>query len=92
MNQPTIHTAYGDVPVEALIKSYERERTQAQKKAEKRMEFLQTDEGKEWNRGKAKAYYERNKELIAEKRKRYYAEKKEILKQRRLERANETTS
>lgn len=87
----TITTSYGDVPLETLIRSFEREKLANEKKAEKRLQYLQTDEGKEWNRSRAKAYYEKNKETIAEKRKEYYQQKKEIIKQKRLQRTTESS-
>lgn len=72
----TVTTSFGDVPLEKLVKHYEAEKKREQKKAEKRLEFLQTDAGKEWNRSKAKAYYERNREKVLAKRKAIYVSKK----------------
>lgn len=73
----TVATSFGEVPLETLVKRYESERQREAKKYEKRLEFIQTDEGKAWNRAKAKAYYERNKEKILLKRKEIYKSKKE---------------
>ena len=74
--EPTVATQYGDVPLEKLIHHYAVYREQEKKKAEKRNEFNQTEEGKELNRSRAKSYYERNRELILAKRKAKYIQKK----------------
>ena len=73
----TVTTSFGEVPLDTLVKKYETERAREARKYEKRLEFLHTDEGKAWNRAKAKAYYERNKEKILLKRKASYQTKKE---------------
>lgn len=71
-----IATAYGEVDVSVLVHHYEVYKRNEEKKYEKRMEFLMTDEGKEWNRRKSKEYYLRNKEKILEKRKSEYVPRK----------------
>ena len=62
-------TNYGKVSLETLIRVYHIYKKQAENHKERRKEYLQSDEGKIWNRQKAKNYYERNKEKIMEKRK-----------------------
>lgn len=72
----TAATEFGDVPIDVLVKRYELEKKRDAKKYERRLVFLQTDEGKAWNREKAKAYYERNKATVLAKRKASYVSKK----------------
>ena len=43
----------------------------------RRKEYMQSEEGKEYNRRKAKEFYERNKEAVSAKRKAYYEKNKE---------------
>ena len=71
-------TNFGEVQVDELVRVYNNYKQNLQKSQEKRKAWLQTDEGKEYNRGRAKAYYDRNKETILEKRKTMYADKKEL--------------
>ena len=73
----TINTQFGEVSLQTLVKRYETQRKQDMKNLEKRREFLQTDEGIAWNRGRAKSYYEKNRELVLAKRKAIYAAKKQ---------------
>lgn len=68
----TVATSFGDVPLETLVKRYESEKQREARKYEKRLAFLQTDAGKEWNRAKAKAYYEKHKTEVLAKRKDWY--------------------
>ena len=72
----TVPTQFGDVPLDTLVKRYEMEKKRDAKKYEKRLAFLATDEGKEWNRERAKSYYQRNKEAVLAKRKAWYQAKK----------------
>ena len=69
-------TEYGDVSVEDLVRIYNSHRRNALKHQERRSEFLQTDEGKEYNRVRAKAYYQAHKADILAKRKQQYEERK----------------
>jgi hypothetical protein len=71
-----IPTDYGDVPLHMLVHRYEAYKVQELKHREKRMEFLQTEEGKQYNRDHAKSYYERNKALVRAKAKKRYHDKK----------------
>jgi hypothetical protein len=71
-----VATAYGDVDVSVLVHHYEVYKRNEEKKYEKRLEFLMTEEGKEWNRKKAKEYYLKNKEKILQKRKEGYEPRK----------------
>lgn len=68
----TIPTAYGEIPVERLITAF----NATQRHAERKREWLQTDEGKAYNRQRAKTYYENNKGIVLEKRARNYEVKK----------------
>jgi hypothetical protein len=72
----TVPTSFGEIPLDVLVKRYENEKQREVKRYEKRLEFLQTDAGKEWNRNKAKAYYERNKAKVLAKRKASYVSRK----------------
>jgi hypothetical protein len=72
----TVKTEFGEVPLDVLVHKYEVEMKREARKYIKRLEFLQTDQGKEWNRSKAKAYYERNREKVLAKRKETYQAKK----------------
>lgn len=69
-------TSYGKVSVERLVHCYEVYKAQEEKKMEKKRAYLQTEEGKQWNRAHSKAYYEKNKETIKAKAKARYAPKK----------------
>ena len=71
-----IETNYGKVPLERLVQVYETYRTQEAKKAEKKKAYLQTEEGKEWNRKHSREYYAKNKERIKAKAKARYVPKK----------------
>lgn len=73
----TVNTSFGEIPLDKVIKRYEAIVAQEKRKYERKMEFLQTDEGKQWNREKAKSYYERNKEFVLAKRRAAYQAKKE---------------
>lgn len=72
----TVDTSFGTIPLEILVKRYENEKKREAKKYEKRLEYLGTDEGKEWNRARAKSYYDSHKDQICEKRKAWYLKKK----------------
>jgi len=71
----TVTTAYGEVSLDTLIHNYEVYRSLDKRRQEKRREFLQTEEGKKYNRERAKAYYERNKEKVREKNRNRYTAK-----------------
>jgi hypothetical protein len=60
------------VSMEKLLRLYEKQR----KCLEKRAEFYKTEEGKAYNRQKAKEYYERNKAMVQEKNRERYRAKK----------------
>lgn len=57
-------TAFGDVPVEELVKAYEAQKRMIEKQNERKKAYNQTDEGKAKNRARAKAYYDKNKEAV----------------------------
>lgn len=62
-------TEFGKVKVEELIRVYGLWKTQITKANERRVEFLQTEEGKQWNRDNARRYYERHREEILARKK-----------------------
>lgn len=70
-----ISTDFGNVTLERLVEVYNIYKKHENRKAEKRKEFLQTEEGKKYNRDRAKSYYERNKDVIREKAKSRYVKK-----------------
>lgn len=72
----TATTEFGEVPIDVLVKRYESEKKREARKYEKRLAFLQTDAGKEWNRAKAKLYYEKHKAEVLARRKDWYKHKK----------------
>lgn len=74
-------TKYGDVSLETLIEKYEQWKKSIEKHVEARTNFLQTEEGKEWNRKNSKTYYEKHKSEILEKRRLAYQKKKHELLQ-----------
>jgi hypothetical protein len=66
-----VTTQFGNVPLSALILAYE----QKKQKIQVRNEWFKTDAGKEYNRMKAKQYYDKHKETVLAKRAvRYEAE------------------
>lgn len=62
-------TEFGKVKVEELIRVYGLWKNQITKANERRVEFLQTEEGKQWNRDNARRYYERHREEILARKK-----------------------
>lgn len=62
-------TEFGKVKVEELIRVYGLWKHQITKANERRVEFLQTEEGKQWNRDNARRYYERHREEILARKK-----------------------
>lgn len=73
-----ISTQFGAVAVDELIRVYNNHKASNLRAQEKRKQWIQTDEGKQYNRTRAKNYYQKNKEAILEKRKTMYADKKEF--------------
>ena len=59
-----IQTAYGEVPLQALLDAYEKKKQYEQNKKE----WLKTEAGKEYQRKKAKEYYEKNRDKVLAKR------------------------
>ena len=76
-----VKTAFGEVPFEEVLRVYEKKQESARVKAE----WLKTDEGKEYNRQKAKEYYERHKEKVLQKRAERYEKDKDTLLNRAKE-------
>lgn len=72
----SVSTSHGDVPLDKLVKRYEAMVAREKRHYEQRKEFLSTDEGKQWNREKAKSYYERNRDIVLARRKAAYQAKK----------------
>jgi hypothetical protein len=73
-------TNYGEATLPELLKAFEM--SQRQKEAKKA--WLQTDEGKEYNRIKAKEYYKRHKDVVLEKRKERYEKDAPLLNERSM--------
>jgi hypothetical protein len=71
-----VATAFGEVDESVLVHHYELYKKNEKKKYEKRLQYLTTDEGRDWNREKSNSYYERNKDKILEKRKAKYVSRK----------------
>ncbi len=69
-------TAYGEATIQDLLTAYEKKkRYEAAKK-----EWMKTDAGKEYNRKKAKDYYERHKtEILAKRTARYETDKETLI-------------
>jgi len=59
-----VKTSYGEVTLETLIRVYETSR----KHSQKRDDWFKTEEGKAYQRQKAKQYYEKNREKVLAKR------------------------
>jgi hypothetical protein len=68
-----VKTAYGQADLETLVKAYE----QQQKYKEGKIQWLQSEAGKEYNRKKAKEYYARHKAEVLAKRKAQYEQNPE---------------
>ena len=73
----SIQTDLGTVSLDELVRVYVLHKKASQRHQEARLKFLQTEKGKEFNRSRAKAYYEKHKDTVLEKRKAYYQKKKE---------------
>jgi hypothetical protein len=75
-----VKTAYGDIALETLVQVYETSR----RHNEKRGEWFKTEEGKAYQRQKAKEYYERNKDKVLQKRAEAYQdeEKRKVIQDR----------
>lgn len=71
----TFTTQHGNVKWEDLLKAY----GEVKKRKEQRQLYLQSEKGKEYNRAKAKAFYQRHKDKILEKRKLQYDTDKDTL-------------
>lgn len=72
----TVQTSYGEVPLEVLVNRFETFKAKNRESYLKRAEYLKSEEGKEWNRQRAKAHYEKHKEEILAKRKAKYVSRK----------------
>ena len=77
---PVFTTNYGDATLPELLKAVET----AQRHKEAKKAWLLTDEGKEYNRIKAKEYYNRHKEKVLEKRKERYERDAPLLNERSM--------
>lgn len=74
---PRIQTTYGAIPLDVLIKRFETQQKAQNKMKAKRLDYIQTEEGKLMNRTRAKEYYERHKQTILAKRKAAYQSRKQ---------------
>ena len=81
--EPTLRvkTAYGEVPLQALMDAYEKKKQYEQSKKV----WLKTDAGREYQRKKAKQYYEKNREKVLAKRAARYTTDHETLLNRAKE-------
>lgn len=75
MTDQKVQTAFGEADIPALVRAYE----SMKKHDEKKKAWLKTDRGKEWNREKASAYYEKHKEEVLEKRRVMYEQNRDII-------------
>jgi hypothetical protein len=73
-----VTTQFGTVPLSALILAYE----QKKQKIQARNDWFKTDAGKEYNRMKAKQYYDKHKEAVLAKRAIRYEAEGETLRTR----------
>jgi hypothetical protein len=71
----TFETKFGPVTLEKLIHVYEISKAHDLKRTAAQLEFLKTEEGKQLNRARAKAYYEKNRDKIREKNRNRYRER-----------------
>lgn len=70
-----VQTAYGEVPLQKLLDAFEKTKQwQENKKV-----WLKTEAGKEYNRQKAKEYYQRHKDQVLAKRAIRYETDKDTL-------------
>lgn len=87
----SVETEFGQVNIPVLIRMYENQR----RHLIERNEWRKTEAGKEYNRKKAKEFYERNKEQILAKRKALYEVKGDEINAKNLayyhRKKNETT-
>lgn len=70
-----VQTAYGQVPLQKLLDAFEKKKQYEQNK----LEWMKTDAGREYNRQKAREYYQRHKEQVLAKRAARYETDKETL-------------
>lgn len=73
----SVQTEFGAIQVDELVRIYRKHRQSIARRQEMQNLFLQTPEGKQYNRERAKAYYDRHKEAILEKRKEAYQIRKQ---------------
>ena len=71
-----IQTAYGEVSLQTLLNAFEKKKQYEETKKE----WLKTDAGKEYQRKKAKQYYEKHREeVLAKRAARYEKDHDELL-------------
>lgn len=71
-----VQTSYGQVPLQVLLHAFEKKKQYENNKKE----WLKTDAGKEYQRKKAKEYYERHREeVLAKRAARYEKDHEELL-------------
>ncbi len=71
----TFQTEHGEAKWDDLMKAY----AEVQRRKQSRKLYLQSEKGKEYNRLKAKTFYERHKDEILEKRKNTYETNKDVI-------------
>ena len=70
-----VQTSYGEVPLQTLLDAFEKKKQYEQAKKE----WLKTDAGKEYQRKKAKDYYNRHRDQVLAKRAARYEKDSETL-------------
>lgn len=73
-----VKTQFGEVEIPVLIEYFEKMKL----RSKERSEWMRTEEGKQYNRLKAKEFYQRNRDKILEQRKNMYEERGELINQR----------
>lgn len=76
-----VATSYGEVPLQTLLDAFEKKKQYEQAKKD----WLKTDAGKEYQRKKAKEYYNRHREQVLAKRASRYEKDHETLLNRAKE-------
>lgn len=71
-------TAYGEASIQDLLQAYEKKKQYENNKKE----WMKTEAGREYNRKKAKQYYDKHKEQILAKRSARYETDKDVLIER----------
>ena len=76
-----VQTSYGQVSLQVLLDTFEKQKLYQQNKKE----WLKTEEGKAYNRQKAKQFYERHRDAVLAKRAERYEKEHDLLLNRAKE-------